>query len=42
MWSLWSSENIIGNESVPLDVQLIKVMGDNDLDQRVMKEVVHL
>jgi len=41
MWRLWSSENIIGNEIVPRDVQLIKLMEDNDLDHQVMKEAVH-
>lgn len=42
MWSLWSSENVIGNEIVPWNMQLIKVMKDNYLDQWVMEKAIHL
>ena len=33
---------MIGNESVPCNVPLVKVMEDNDLDQREVVDPIHL
>ena len=38
----WRCEDLCLNESLPCNVQLFEVMKDNDLDELMMENVVHL
>ena len=42
MLNRWDCENLIGYESVPCNVKLIKVMEDYHLDEGVVKYTLHL
>lgn len=42
MLNRWDCENLIGYESVPCNVMLIKVVQDYNFDERMVKYAMHL